>query len=218
MNRICEIGQLKWKLSDVIINNSTVPSGDGFRDTPLGLYYFILKCGMRIVKQFVHHDKFNSELLMVSMKRNTDKRRRKDGMNRGAALRNLWRNGFCNNYLAPREYFLEIGMYKFVASPEGNGIDCHRHSEAWLSGGIPIIEQNKLIEEKYRGLPILWTKDYSEITEDYLSDKYKEFVGREFDYSRLFMDYYFPEKQKEIKMRCNYWIYKNVNKPGFYDL
>jgi len=218
MSRLCEIGQLKWKLSEVIINNSAAPSGDGFHDTPIGLSYFVLNCVSRIVKQFHHHDKLNSELLLVSMKKNTDRHRRKDGMNRIEILGNLQRNGFRNNLIDPRKYFSKIGLYKFIASPEGNGIDCHRHYEAWLSGGIPIIERNKLIEEKYKGLPILWTSDYSEITADYLKSKRSDFIGHKFDYSRLFMDYYSTDKQREIKERCNYWIKKYTWKSNYYSL
>ena len=34
------------------------------------------------------------------------------------------------------DYFNNIGKYKFVASPTGNGLDCHRHYEAILCWGV----------------------------------------------------------------------------------
>ena len=96
--------------------------------------------------------------------------------------------------------------YKFVVSPEGNGIDCHRHYEALLAGCIPIMERNALIEEKYRGCPILYTDDYSEITPTYLNAKYDEMKTQAYDFSRLFLEFYPPETQTEIKRCGNYWM------------
>ena len=43
-----------------------------------------------------------------------------------------------------------LSKYKFIISPEGNGIDCHRHYEAILCGCIPIIEYNKDIEKNMK--------------------------------------------------------------------
>jgi hypothetical protein len=33
---------------------------------------------------------------------------------------------------------MKIGKYKFVVSPEGNGVDCHRHYECIGLGAIPV--------------------------------------------------------------------------------
>jgi hypothetical protein len=96
--------------------------------------------------------------------------------------------------------------YKFVISPEGNGIDCHRHYEALLAGCIPIIERNPLVEEKYKGCPVLYTDDYSEITEDYLLKVYEEMKSQTYDFSRLFLSFYTEEQQALIKQCGTYWI------------
>jgi hypothetical protein len=99
-----------------------------------------------------------------------------------------------------------LPKYKFVISPEGNGIDCHRHYEALIAGCIPIVESNEHIKEKYKGCPILYTQDYNEITEDYLKKKYEEMIDIKYDFSRLFLPFYKPEVKKIIKDCGNYWI------------
>jgi hypothetical protein len=103
-------------------------------------------------------------------------------------------------------YFDTLPSYKFVISPEGNGIDCHRHYEALLAGCIPVIERNPVIEEKYKGCPILYTNDYSEITPAYLELKYEEMKTQTYDFSRLFLEFYPSETQAEIKRCGNYWM------------
>ena len=100
--------------------------------------------------------------------------------------------------LSPDEYFKNLGKYKFVISPEGNGVDCYRHYETWISKGIPIIEYNPFIEKKYSTLPILWTRDYGEINDNYLNDKYNSFLNKEYDFRRLLRTQYKPEIQNLI--------------------
>ena len=101
-----------------------------------------------------------------------------------------------------------MGNSKFVISPEGNGIDCHRHYETWITGGIPIIEYNEKIIEKYKDLPILFTNDYSEINEEYLNEKYKEFENKYFNYEKLLLQNYKGRDRELITHRSNYWITK----------
>ena len=119
-------------------------------------------------------------------------------------VKNILDKRYTMNKLKFPEYYEEIGKYKFVISPEGNGIDCYRHYETWISKGIPIIQRNPFIEKKYSGLPILWTDDYSEITNDYLKEKYTEFLNKDFDFSKILLSKY-PEKiQKQIKHTIRY--------------
>ena len=91
-----------------------------------------------------------------------------------------------------------MGIFKFVISPEGNGIDCYRHYETWISKGIPIIEYNSFIEKKYYTLPILWTRDYSEINDNYLNSVYPKFLDKNYDFRRLLLTKYTPKIQREI--------------------
>jgi hypothetical protein len=138
----------------------------------------------------------------------SDSRRRPRYFNRSTILYNLNKVGIENVKLSGAQYFNDLPSYKFVISPEGNGIDCHRHYEALMAGCIPIIEDNPLVREKYRGCPILFTKDYSEINEPYLQQKYNEMIDQTFDFSRLFLSSYGLMDQVGIKNNGNYWVKK----------
>jgi hypothetical protein len=107
--------------------------------------------------------------------------------------------------IEPSEYFTELPSYKFVVSPEGNGVDTHRTYEALMAGCIPIVEHNPYIENMYEGCPILYTFDYSEITPEYLEQKYSEMIDKSYTFSKLFLSYYPPAIQKEIKHCTNIW-------------
>ena len=99
-----------------------------------------------------------------------------------------------------------------IISPKGNGIDCHRHYEALLSGCIPICEYNKKTEEKYKDLPVLYTTDYSEITNDYLESKYQEMLNKDYNFEKLFVSYYNTKIQSKIYKQSEYWCNKLVGK------
>ena len=106
---------------------------------------------------------------------------------------------------------------KFVISPEGNGIDCHRHYEALIAGCIPIMESNPLIIKKYHGCPILYTSDYSEITEEYLLKKYDEMIDKVYDFSCLFLSHYPTDVQNYIRNCGNFWCNKLSNTHWYKD-
>ena len=144
--------------------------------------------------------------LMVAFNPNTDIRRRGGQVKcRAEFVRILASNGFHNVSFGHKDYFYNLPHYKFVASPEGNGIDCHRHYETLMAGCIPIIERHTGIAEKYAGCPILWTDDYSEITEEYLQKKWNEMLDTEYDFSKLFLSSYSQADQEQIKSNGNYW-------------
>lgn len=139
----------------------------------------------------------------------TDERRRGNlSINRRNIVYTLSKNGIHNTLIDPNTYFCSLPHYKFIISPEGNGIDCHRHYEALMAGAIPIVEDNPLIREKYKGCPILYTKDYSEITEEYLQQKYNEMIDEIYDFSPVLFSSYSPEHQKQIRENGNYWAYR----------
>ena len=100
------------------------------------------------------------------------------------------------------DYLRSLLSHKFCVSPPGNGIDCHRHFEAIMSKSIPIIPlpneaycQERwgspcYIKEKYAELPVLWTEDYSELSEEYLESEYIKILNQSFDFSRLYYSYW----------------------------
>jgi hypothetical protein len=64
----------------------------------------------------------------------------------------------------------------FVASPPGNGLDCHRTWEAMYLGVVPLVENNYM--NRYfasLGLPLVCVSDWKEVgnwTESYLIELY----------------------------------------------
>ncbi|MEI6528168.1 MAG: hypothetical protein WCO10_00665 [bacterium] len=96
--------------------------------------------------------------------------------------------------LEQEDYLKTISEYKFIASPEGNGIDCHRTWEALYLRSIPIVERNATTEyfEKI-GLPIVLVDDWKELEtwdEKEITRKYDE-LKTKFDSEALYINYWF---------------------------
>jgi len=91
-----------------------------------------------------------------------------------------------------------MSQYKFVLSPPGAGMDCHRTWEALYIGCIPIVITSK-IDELYEELPIVVVKDWSEITKEFLERKYDEVMKNKQD-----------NKYNMEKLELKYWTDKLV--------
>jgi hypothetical protein len=206
----------KWQncmkqLNEIIVQASKIDGSDALTNCSIGMSYgysrFVKNANELeyISTQIGEH----SKLINCSISLDTDMRRRENNLiNRMNILKTLNKNNIYNILIDRSLYYLELPNYKFVISPEGNGIDCHRHYEALMAGCIPIIETNSVIEEKYGNVPILYTTDYSEITTDYLEKIYNEYLDKQFNFSKLFIINW-SEKEKElIKERGNYWCTK----------
>ena len=98
---------------------------------------------------------------------------------------------FCSQ--APRkpwnEYLLEMARSKFVISPRGNGLDCHRTWEALLMGSFPIVKTSTL-DKLYEGLPVWIVTEWSEVTEESLHKKYLEFSSNNYTSEKIYADYW----------------------------
>ena len=69
----------------------------------------------------------------------------------------------------PQETYLEqIGNAKFVLSPPGNGLDCHRTWEAMLMGAVPIMLSSGL-DPLFSETRSVILDNWSKLTEDFLS-------------------------------------------------
>ena len=157
----------------------------------------------------------HSNLVFCAINSNTDRGRRPHPKNRNSILSTLSANNIHNTYLNSDDYFATLPTYKFVISPEGNGIDCHRHYEALMAGCIPVIEEYPGIREKYGNCPILYTNDYSEINSVYLEEKYKEMLETTYDFSRLLLSSYDSSVQSEIVANGNYWSERLTNRKWY---
>lgn len=158
----------------------------------------------------------HEKLVLCAISETTDQRRRPTGQNRKQILNTLSNNNIKNTVSNYTTYIESLKHYKFVISPEGNGIDCHRHYEALMAGCIPIVEDNPLIREKYSNFPILYTTDYSEITHEYLEQTYKAMINEIYDFCCLFIDNYSLEHQHEIQKNGNYWANRHFGKQWYH--
>lgn len=195
-------------LNQIIVQASTIDVSDGLTNSPIGMCYGYSK----IIKNSSESEYISTQignhenLVNCSINVGTDHRRRHNfRVNRKNILETLIKNNILNKNIDNSIYYYDLPNYKFVISPEGNGIDCHRHYEALMAGCIPIIENNSIIEEKYGQVPILYTTDYSEITNEYLENIYNEYLDKKFNFSKLFLDNWSEDERKLIKERGNFW-------------
>ena len=65
------------------------------------------------------------------------------------------------------EYIENMKQYLFIASPRGNGIDCHRTWEALYTGCIPIVDKH-FMYDTYKNLPIIQIDNWSRVTPELL--------------------------------------------------
>jgi hypothetical protein len=203
----------KWQTmikneSELIIQASH-PNGET-TDKTIGMSYQYLNKNIDYKQcQLGNHE----NLVLCAIKNDTDfKRRGNTNSNRKNILKTLEQNNIHNINLLPSEYFKQLPTYKFVISPEGNNVDCHRHYEVLLAGCIPIVEDNEIIRNKYGDCPILYTKDYSEITPEYLEKKYKEMKSRLYNFSKLYISYFSQHEQFLMKDYANYWCHHLLGK------
>ena len=195
-------------INELIIRASRVDLSDLPTNHPIGYHHDYLSLNLDIEKvQIGDHKK----LILCSFNTETDDRRKKFPKNRKTIANTLEKNGFKNEFTNPKDYYLNLSSYKFIVSPEGQGIDNYRTYEALISGCIPIVENHPLIKEVYGNCPILFTNDYTEITEEYLQQKYNEMLHKQYDFSKLLIQNWSQEEQNNIKTRGNYWCKKYIN-------
>lgn len=91
-------------------------------------------------------------------------------------------------------YCETLKQFLFIASPRGNGIDCHRTWEALYMGCIPIVERH-FMYDSYKNLPIIQINDWESLTIDSLRcyiDEYRS--GKLFsNIEELSIDFYFKQ-------------------------
>ena len=203
--------QLNKDSSTIIVQASPVDGSDSWQPFPIGFSYQF----MTYRDEFIKSSTGNHEntVLCCFIAQTDQHRRKRPAFNRQKVEYNLHKRGIYNYpFVRGAAYWSALKNSKFVISPEGNGIDCHRHYEALMAGAIPVVEDNPLIKEKYSGCPILYTKDYSEISPKFLEKKYNEMIDQTYDFSRLFLAFYTEEQQTQISECRDFWLKKLCNK------
>jgi hypothetical protein len=78
---------------------------------------------------------------------------------------------------------------KFVLSPHGNGLDCHRTWEALALGCYPIVKTSGL-DPLFDDLPVWIVKEWSDITAETMRQTASDFDCREFKMEKLTLKYW----------------------------
>lgn len=86
-------------------------------------------------------------------------------------------------------YLEALISHRFVACPRGFGIDTHRMWEALYAGAIPIVQESSAMVP-FRGLPIWWVKDFSEVTESAAHEMETRIRQTEWNYEMLFWPFW----------------------------
>lgn len=91
-----------------------------------------------------------------------------------------------------REYLRDLRKSKYVLSPPGAGIDCHRIWESIALGAIPIVQRCHNISF-YKDMPILIIDDWTEVNEESLEEKWPIFTSQDYSDEMMYMDYWVSE-------------------------
>ena len=74
----------------------------------------------------------------------------------------------------------------------GVGLDCYRTYEALYLGSYPIVKTSTL-DPIFKNLPVLIVNEWTDLTEVLLKDTYTRFERQTFDYSTLYVDYWYAK-------------------------
>jgi len=91
-----------------------------------------------------------------------------------------------------KDYFNDLKQFLFIASPRGNGIDCHRTWEALYAGSLPVVQKH-IIYDSFNQYPIIQIDSWDNLSyDDFLIKFVNEFRERkiEINYSALNIDYW----------------------------
>jgi len=82
-----------------------------------------------------------------------------------------------------KTYLHNASLSKYVLSPPGNGIDCHRTWEALYLGAVPIVKESILIKSFRQGVPMVTLKNL-----DLLDDKMFDVLSKAYGSGSHFID------------------------------
>ena len=204
----------KLPTDEIIIGASYTPRGDAPVEHPIGAYPVAFDDSI-----IYNTGKINSKLCYHNINpwcyRGT--RRRKKILKRMENYDEyMTKEGYSvGERISMEQYMKSMIEHKFCVSPEGNGIDCHRHYEAILTKGIPIVQfpnevyskdrwQTNSFMEKYEDLPVLWTRHFRKLPKEYLEEKYLEMLETDYNFDKLTLSYWIKETPV-IKERISFW-------------
>ena len=104
----------------------------------------------------------------------------------------LQKSGYKNETMSLFKYRSSLANARFVVSPPGNGIDCHRTWEAFYHKTVPIIEKRYWYFDEH-DLPVLLVdkfEDFLHLTEEERCIAYSKIIDNKY-YPAIYCDYWF---------------------------
>lgn len=98
--------------------------------------------------------------------------------------KNVYKALYDNTMITPSprccyaDYIYELKKFLFIASPRGNGIDCHRTWEALYCGSIPLVDRHHMYDT-YKNLPIIQVDSWHAVTYDTLKPYVMKYKNKE---------------------------------------
>lgn len=83
----------------------------------------------------------------------------------------------------------ELQEHEFVASPAGNGIDCHRSWEALYLGTVPIVRPYRSLT-RFASLPIMFLDDWTKLHRHHIDEMYARILSRGVNIDMLRLSYW----------------------------
>jgi hypothetical protein len=93
-------------------------------------------------------------------------------------------------------YLSKIKNHKFMICPEGNaiGCDCHRDWEVIYMRRVPIVIDSDYLRTIFKGIPVLFVKNFTDITEELLIENESLFNEiQNFDFNQLDVEQYYKQ-------------------------
>lgn len=125
---------------------------------------------------YIHRKPFSQRqnLLYVNFEVSTNEKARSKALKWAQKFRNIEKR----ESVSVETYLQELGDAKFVLSPPGNGLDCHRTWEAILMGAVPIVLRSWL-DPLFVNESVLIVNDWNDISlEDLESLQYNPVPSR----------------------------------------
>ena len=95
----------------------------------------------------------------------------------------------CASGLSLEQYYKDVASHKFVISPRGNGVDCHRTWEALYLKSIPIVRNTCNIKE-FSELPILFVDKWEDLNYINLEETYEEMMSKKYNLGKMKISYW----------------------------
>ncbi len=89
-------------------------------------------------------------------------------------------------------YLREVARSHFILSPNGNGIDCHKHWEAFYLNTVPVVTNSMNIQH-HKHLPFLILKEWKDFKESDVSEAKYASLMKGFNSENLFFQNYCKE-------------------------